>query len=67
MGPADADDQRPGGARAIVLRPDLPCAPCSHAFKTPYHCAIGTRACVRDAALDAFVRATVNLLKQRTR
>lgn len=62
MGPADADDQRPSGPRAIVLRSGLPCAPCSHAFKAPYHCAIGSRACVRDADLDTVIQATVKLL-----
>lgn len=47
MGPADADDQRPTGPNAVVFRPGLPCAPCSHAFKAPYHCAIGTIACIK--------------------
>lgn len=46
MGPANADDQRPTGAHALVLRTDLPCAPCSHAFRAPYHCARGDRACI---------------------
>ena len=67
MGPADADDQRPGGPRAVVLRSDLPCAPCSHAFKAPYHCAIGTRACIRGVALDTVARAVVDLLKSGAR
>lgn len=61
MGPANADDQRPTGAKAIVLRPALPCAPCSHAFRAPYHCATGTRACVADlqaAQLAALVTDT---------
>jgi len=46
MGPANADDQRPTGPGALVLRTDLECAPCSHAFRAPYHCARGDRACV---------------------
>lgn len=46
MGPADADDQRPIGRRALVLRSVEPCAPCSHAFDAPYRCRLGTRACV---------------------
>jgi ADP-heptose:LPS heptosyltransferase len=50
MGPADADDQRPTGAQALVLRSKLACAPCSHAFKVPYQCAIGTRACITELA-----------------
>lgn len=63
MGPADADDQRPTAARAIVLRPALPCAPCSHAFRAPYACAIGTRACVREVAMALPVKAVLDLLK----
>lgn len=46
MGPADADDQRPLGPRAVVMRPGVPCAPCSHAFRAPYFCHVGTRACI---------------------
>lgn len=63
MGPADADDQRPTDARAIVMRPALPCAPCSHAFRAPYACAIGTRACVREVAMALPVKAVLDLLK----
>ncbi len=56
MGPADADDQRPTGRRVFVIRSDLPCAPCSHAFRAPYACAIGTRACVADVDVDLLAR-----------
>ncbi|HEX8988777.1 MAG TPA: glycosyltransferase family 9 protein [Rhodocyclaceae bacterium] len=62
MGPADADDQRPTGARAVVLRTDLPCAPCSHAFRAPYACAVGTRACVADASPQALAAHALGLL-----
>lgn len=55
MGPADADDQRPTSERAIVLRTELPCAPCSHAFRTPYSCALGTRACIEQFDIDRFL------------
>ncbi|MBL8482619.1 MAG: glycosyltransferase family 9 protein, partial [Rhodocyclaceae bacterium] len=51
MGPADADDQRPLGARAIVVRSAEPCAPCSHSFDAPYHCRLGTLACMKHAPL----------------
>lgn len=51
MGPADADDQRPLGPAAVVIRSDEPCAPCSHAFDAPYRCRLGTRACI--VKLDA--------------
>ncbi len=59
MGPADADDQRPTGKYAEVLRVDLPCAPCSHAFQAPYTCAVGTTACVRDAAVEILIQAVL--------
>lgn len=55
MGPADADDQRPIGQRAIVIRSAEPCAPCSHAFDAPYRCRLDTLACVRNAPLARVV------------
>lgn len=55
MGPADADDQRPIGQRAIVIRSAEPCAPCSHAFDAPYRCRLGTLACVGNAPLARVV------------
>ncbi len=63
MGPADASDQRPTGARAIVIVSDEPCAPCSHAFDAPYTCRLGTRACVIHAPLLPMVEAVVSHLK----
>lgn len=63
MGPADADDQRPTGKYAVVLRTDLPCAPCSHAFRAPYHCARGDRACVRMAAIPDVARAIADAIR----
>jgi ADP-heptose:LPS heptosyltransferase len=59
MGPADADDQRPTGHRAVVLRTVLPCAPCSHAFSSPYTCRLGAPVCVQDANIDAIVEAAL--------
>jgi heptosyltransferase II len=52
MGPADPEDQRPTGERAKIMKTTLPCAPCSHTFKAPYRCAIGTRACVVDLTAE---------------
>jgi heptosyltransferase II len=52
MGPANADDQRPVGAGSIVLRSALPCAPCSHAFRAPYTCWRGDRACIAGQNLE---------------
>lgn len=66
MGPADADDQRPTGPHAIVLRPDVSCAPCSHAFQAPYHCHTGTRACITGADPGQLASAALMLL-ERTR
>lgn len=65
MGPANADDQRPTGKRVVVLRTDLPCAPCSHAFRAPYHCAIGTRACIADRDADTLSDTLLNLIGKR--
>jgi ADP-heptose:LPS heptosyltransferase len=65
MGPADADDQRPTGPGAVVIRTALPCAPCSHAFRAPYDCAIGTRACVQDADIGALAGKVLGLLGER--
>lgn len=62
MGPADADDQRPTGVQAVVLRSKLPCAPCSHAFKVPFECAIGTRSCVMSVSANEIFQHAANLL-----
>ncbi len=55
MGPADAQDQRPTGTRAIIVRSAEPCAPCSHSFDAPYGCRFGTRACIVNAPLEELV------------
>jgi ADP-heptose:LPS heptosyltransferase len=62
MGPADADDQRPTGAQAVVLRSAAICAPCSHAFKAPYECANGTRRCVMTMTADEIFKQAAKLL-----
>lgn len=67
MGPADPDDQRPFGRHATILATHLRCAPCSHAFSTPYTCSVGTRACVLEADLSEIVRAAVHLLQRHGR
>jgi ADP-heptose:LPS heptosyltransferase len=66
MGPANADDQRPTGRHSVVLRSTLPCAPCSHAFRTPYTCAVGTRACIRDAGIEDIGNAIVAAVRRST-
>ncbi len=62
MGPANAEDQRPTGPHAVVLRSDLPCAPCSHAFRAPYHCARGDRACIAQVQQDRLADSIIALL-----
>lgn len=64
MGPADADDQRPIGPAAVVIRSSEPCAPCSHAFDAPYRCHLGTRACIAKAPLASLLEQLVRVLKK---
>lgn len=64
MGPADADDQRPIGIDAVVVRSCEPCAPCSHAFDAPYQCHLGTRACISTLPILALVEHVERLLKK---
>jgi ADP-heptose:LPS heptosyltransferase len=62
MGPADADDQRPIGECAVVIRSTEPCAPCSHAFDAPYRCHLGTRACITNAPIESLNGAVIKIL-----
>ena len=62
MGPADADDQRPIGRRAVVIRSAEPCAPCSHAFDAPDACHLGTRACIINIPINRMVDAISRVL-----
>jgi ADP-heptose:LPS heptosyltransferase len=63
-GPADMADARPLGEHAIVIRRDLPCAPCSHYFQAPYACRTGTRACIEEVGADEIVAAALALLNR---
>jgi ADP-heptose:LPS heptosyltransferase len=67
MGPADADDQRPIGSSAVVIRSSEPCAPCSHTFDAPYHCRLGTRACITGAPLAEMSEQIMRLLSLKER
>jgi ADP-heptose:LPS heptosyltransferase len=67
MGPADPEDQRPTGKRAIVIHSELECAPCSHAFLAPYDCAIGTRACIKESDNQRVVTAVRKVLLNEAR
>ncbi len=62
MGPADAEDQRPIGEHAIVIRSAEPCAPCSHAFDAPYACRLGTRACIAGAPVEKILSEVLHIL-----
>jgi ADP-heptose:LPS heptosyltransferase len=64
MGPADADDQRPIGISAVVVRSTEPCAPCSHAFDAPYQCHLGTRACISTLPILVLAEHVERLLKK---
>lgn len=64
MGPADADDQRPLGPDAFVIRSAEPCAPCSHAFDAPYQCRLGTRACIGNAPVVVLAEAVKALVRR---
>lgn len=61
-GPVNPMEQRPTHSPTIILRKDLPCAPCAHVFRAPYHCAVGTRACIESVAADEIVQAARQLL-----
>lgn len=60
MGPADPEDQRPTGQMALIIKPDVRCAPCSHAFLAPYSCAMTTRACVSSPDLPEMIARCVS-------
>lgn len=66
MGPADADDQRPMGTQAAVLRSRAPCAPCSHAFLAPYRCATGTRECIAEVDPSQIADFALSILSPDT-
>ncbi len=62
-GPADMEDQRPTGKKIVIIqRRDLSCVPCSHAFKAPYNCKNGSRACIIEISIDSIFKASKALL-----
>jgi ADP-heptose:LPS heptosyltransferase len=65
MGPADANDQRPVGPKAVVIRSKESCAPCSHAFEAPYRCHLGTRVCITRVPLDEISKQVGRLLSEK--
>lgn len=63
-GPADMEDQRPTGDKVVIIQKQLPCVPCSHAFKAPYDCKNGSRACIISVPVDDVVGAAQKLIKE---
>ncbi|MRD74008.1 glycosyltransferase family 9 protein [Rhodocyclus tenuis] len=67
IGPADPEDQRPTGKGAQVIRAELTCAPCSHAFHAPYACAIGTRECVTGTNMRDIASVALEITENEAR
>lgn len=63
-GPSDMSDQRPTGRDAVIIRKDLPCVPCSHAFKSPYICRLGTRECITSVSAEEIFSAAAAILNR---
>lgn len=67
-GPVDMKETRPVGNRVIIIqRTDLPCFPCSHTFRSPYSCRVGTRACIADVSAAEIATAVSSLLSMEGR
>lgn len=66
MGPADPEDQRPTGPQAVVIRPDIPCAPCSHAFFAPYRCHRNNRACISNIEISRILPAAGKIVSRHS-
>lgn len=64
-GPADMQDQRPVGKDAIILQEALECVPCSHAFKAPYECQRGDRACITSVSIEEISSAAIKMISGR--
>ena len=64
MGPADHHDQRPTGENATLILSDEPCAPCSHAFKSPYFCTMGTKACIKNVNIQKILTITQEIIRK---
>ncbi|HBR21114.1 MAG TPA: hypothetical protein DD713_00875 [Nitrospiraceae bacterium] len=64
-GPSDMKDQRPTGKNAVIIQKnDLPCVPCSHAFKSPYYCKINTRGCIESVSPEEIYHVAKKLLSE---
>ncbi len=61
-GPSDMQDQRPTGDQTVIIQKKLACVPCSHTFKSPYTCRLGTRECIADVSADEIYSAAINII-----
>lgn len=66
MGPANSDDQRPIGSKAVVIRSSEKCAPCSFTFEAPYTCYLGTRSCVENAPIESMIDEVERLVNGKS-
>jgi len=61
-GPVNIKEQRPMGQACVIITRKLPCAPCSHVFKTVQSCKIKTRECIESVTADEIYGAVLALL-----
>jgi len=61
-GPVNSTEQRPTNSPQIILKRNLPCAPCAHVFRAPNQCATGTRECINGVSAEEIVQAARQLL-----
>lgn len=64
-GPSDMKDQRPTNKNAVIIKKDIPCVPCSHAFNSPYDCKLSTRECITGVSVEEVFSAVPALLNSR--
>ncbi len=63
-GPVNVFEQRPLGEACVIIKRELPCAPCSHVFKTVQSCRIQTRECIESVTAEEIYSAIMALLKK---
>jgi ADP-heptose:LPS heptosyltransferase len=61
-GPIDTSEQHPTGDDVEIIRPSLPCAPCTYVYKTKNFCWRGTRECIRSLSTDDIWSAVRKML-----
>ena len=63
-GPVNIKEQRPMGKACAIITRELPCAPCSHVFRTVQSCRIKTRECIESVTADEIYNAVLSLLNR---